>query len=217
MVVDSGERLCLLEPVILSDVILNQARLWVAECQTRSPVPPNAPPIGEAILISPVDDTPRRVMLRVASIAVKGKTVRGIFSDTGSRTGDGYTLALDTDYVAIAPAKIIHVLLHELIHSLDPRFDMDEDWQDQNGQLTDKAELYRLASEQRAFTGMWIEALRIDLSEGRYNSPDDSNAAYRQMMPEFDYFCAYNAGSMDQVRSAFAVMVNDLQNHPPGA
>jgi hypothetical protein len=56
----------MLPPVILSDPILDQVRLWVEECRLRWWAGGDYPQVGEADLVSPVDGKARWVVLHLA-------------------------------------------------------------------------------------------------------------------------------------------------------
>jgi hypothetical protein len=212
----------MLEPVILSEAILNQARLWRDECLRRWADADTFPRIGEETLSSPVDGSQRKVVLHVSKglfeggRPVKGKTAVGIFFDVGD-IREGYTVVVNSEMID-RPDSLTPVLLHELTHALDPCFDDDFHMFNPPGaqgvRLTSE-EQYDLSSEQRAFSAMWTEDLRIDLERGQYRNPGASALLYRQRSHEFDGFWCYGQlrkpELMQQTKEHFRQIIEDLR------
>jgi hypothetical protein len=208
------------EPVILSDAILHQARLWRDECLRHWSDADPFPRIGEETLASPVDGSRRKVVLHLSNSLleggrpVKGKTAVGIFFDVGD-IRDGYTVVINRGMIHLAD-HWMPVLLHELIHAVDPEFDRDFgrlNQQQQGGPRTPltAVELYHLPSEQRAFPGMWIQDLWEDLGRGQYHNPSVSIALYCQRSPEFRGFWENTPSLAQQTEDHVRRIVWDLK------
>jgi hypothetical protein len=203
----------MLPPVILSDPILDQARLWVEECRRRWWDRGDYPQVGEAGLVSPVDGQARRVVLHLAGgFSVKAKTFVGVRSETGAVVGAGNTVVLNRDLIG-ATDSLRLILLHELTHAVDPCFEEDFGRLNPGGRAAGRlgaVEQYYLPSEQRAFPAMWIEDLREDLGRGHYRNPGASIAMYRQRSAEFRGFLDHTPDLADQTREHFRLVVEDL-------
>jgi hypothetical protein len=211
-----------IEPVILPKEILGQARSWLEECASRWGEPGLFPRIGEAMLTSPVDDKTRKVVLHLAcGLNVKGQTTTGVRDEHGREIEDGNTIILNrvllrNRRVTHLPPPPISVLLHEITHAVDPVFESDFQWLNHSGHqrvVVNPGELYRLPSEQRAFTAMWMEDLRIDMANAGELTPDDRISDYRGRLEEFAWFCAECPEFGNQNRNHFEEMIEALKNH----
>ena len=208
----------MIEPVILSDSILDQARLWRDECVRQWSAADQFPRVGEEVLVSPVDGSRRKVVLHLSDRLqeggreVKGKTAVGIFFDVGD-IRDGYTIAINGRKVR-STDELMRTLLHELVHCVDPEFDKDFGRLNQTGGPRTPlvaVELYRLPSEQRAFPAMWIQDLRDDMDRGLYRNPSLSIARYCLQSPEFQGYWDYTPDLAQQTEEHFRRMVKDLK------
>ena len=78
----------MLPPVILLNLILDQARAWLDECLRRWDDPAEVVRIGEAPLLSPVDHKPRSVGLLLGQgFTDKGKTLPWRVAEAGQPVG----------------------------------------------------------------------------------------------------------------------------------
>ena len=202
------------EPVILSDAILNQARQWQAECVGRWADADVLPRIGEALLTSPVDGQPRRVVLHLGQgFSVKAKTVVGLRSPTGWVIGTGNVIIINRGMIHLTDAWT-PILLHELTHAVDPYFEDEFSRLNAPGQprvVLSKSQEYHLPSEQRAFPAMWIQDLRDDLERGLYHNPSVSIDLYCLRSPEFKGFWDNTLDLEQQTEGHFRCMVKDLK------
>jgi hypothetical protein len=203
----------MIEPVILSDAILNQARLWQADCVRRWAEAAVFPQIGGALLTSPVDGQPRKVVLHLGQgFNLKARTLVGVRSSTGQVIGTGNTIILNRGKIHPADAWM-PILLHELTHAVDPYFEDDFRWLNPQGQpsvILSKSQEYHLASEQRAFPAMWIQDLRKDLDQGQYRNPSVSITLYCLRSAEFRGFWDNTPDLAQQTEDHFRRIVKDL-------
>jgi hypothetical protein len=202
-----------LKPVILPEPILAQARAWQVECERRWAEVGRFVKVGEAILVSPVDKSERKVVLSLSGeMNVKGKVFPGIRDDDGKVIGEGYAVYLDRQWCSYK-LDLPAVLLHEMVHAVDPEFDRDCEKQGARkakGLALDSLYLYTLPSEQRAFTAMWTEDLRKAIDSGAYTTVADAVNEFKLRNKEFKGFCDYNPGLMPQVRGHIRTIVADL-------
>ena len=179
----------MIEPIILPDAILNQARLWHDDCFRLWDADGDFPRISEAILVSPVDNTPRKVVLHLAKrFGVRGKTFIGLRSEAGDVVGEGYTIALDRGEIDAQRDPLTAILLHEMTHAVDPLFEEDIRRQGEKERLTDSEDLYALPSEQRAFSAMWTAELQEEIARGDYRGPGVFLQSFRNLSAEFKGF-----------------------------
>jgi hypothetical protein len=188
-----------MEPIILSEEILTQAREWQDECILRQNEKSLIIRIGEAVLVSPVDGTSNKVVLymcddlRNGGKSVKGKTLIGVYSVDGNRVEEGgRTVAVKKH---LPPAELRRALLHELTHTVDPTFEGDVQKQKElyeqaakEGRPVFNNELYAMPSEQRAFVTMLMEDLREDLANGLACGAGVVANRYKEKSKEFDGF-----------------------------
>ena len=162
----------MVEPLILSDEILTQARLWRDECLNRWGEEGAYPQIGEANLTSTVDGSQRKVVLHLGTgFTVKGKTFAKTLSETGEPIGEGSIIVLNRGVINHQVESIMPILLHELTHAVDPAFDDDNARRETEPErFTTSESQYSLLSEQRAFAAMWTNDLREDIKAGRYRN-----------------------------------------------
>jgi len=209
----------MIEPVILSKDIVQQAISWLSECNGRWDEVGMFPKIGEAVLISPVDNMPRKVALHLAAgLYVKGQTTAGIRNESGVKLEEGNTIVLNrvlfrngrTNYLRPPP---ISILLHEITHAVDPVFEDDYLRLNPPGRqrfsITTQ-EAYRLPSEQRAFTAMWTEDLRLALINGNKPDPDALISSYCHRLEEFSWFCRECPEFANQNRDHFQEIIQAL-------
>ncbi len=201
------------EPVILSEAIITQANSWAAACWREWDKAPVM--IGQESLTSPVNGEVREVALVLGyGFRSKGFTVQGVYTLTGEQVRrDGYTVAINRNMVDPLSGDLLRVILHELIHAVDPVFDADM-LRDDLSELSN-LEKYALPSEIRAFAGMWICQLKNDLANGTYQNPGASLQRYKDASMEFKSFCDYgseaNPGLNDVVRHHFGMIVEELR------
>jgi hypothetical protein len=204
----------MLDPIILSDAILDQARVLRDACLQRWTERGEFPQIGAETLVSPVDGTSRKVVLHLGSgFRVKAQTCVGIRASTGQVIGEGYTVVLNRGLIDRA-APLVHILLHELTHTVDPCFDDDFSRLNPTGTQTARLsslEQYYLPSEQRAFSAMWIADLREDLARDVYSNPAVSITRYCQLSAEFKGFWDNTPDLAEQTKEHFRRMVEDLR------
>jgi hypothetical protein len=209
----------MIEPVILTDAILDQAKWWEDDCNHRWTEEGNYLLMGETTVTSPVNGRPRKVVLHLGTFGqVKARTVPGIRSENGGVEEEGYTIILNRGVIDVRLEALIHILLHELTHAVDPEFDRDFQNLNPEGRpslpLTSEQQYY-LASEQRAFTAMWTENLRQDVDQDLYRSPGASILIYRHRSEEFDNYYGHcqlhRHDLMDQTKDHFRRIVEDLK------
>src|SRR5262249_12166304 len=121
-----------------------------------------------------------------------GKTFRGVRSEEADVTEEGYTIVLNREKINPQCDPLMPILLHEVTHALDPRFDEDMKVREEHpDEFKDWKVQYGLASELRAFAAMWTEDLREDLERDQYQNPGASLLQFRQRSDEFNGFYAY--------------------------
>jgi hypothetical protein len=206
----------MIEPVILPDDILTQARTWRDDCVRRWNADGIFPRIGEATLTSLVDGKPRKIVLHLShGFDVKGKIFPGVRSEAGEVIEEGCTIVLNRERIDPQRESLMPILLHEVTHAIDPCFDEDMKRREKNPeQFKDWRGQYGLASEQRAFAAMWTDDLREDIERGQYRNPGASLLLYRQRSHEFDGFYAYGQITrhdlIEQLEDHFTRIVEDL-------
>ncbi len=201
--------------VILPNAILDQASAWRDESIMRwSERGDKFMLIGDACLVSPVDNRARVVRLMLArNFQTKGKAIPTLRSLSGEIVGDGYTICLNRELIVLDRDPLMAILLHEIVHSVDPYFDEDVRRQETEGRL-DGEDLYALPSEQRAFTAMWTDSLREDLAAESFDL-DVTLRRYADCCREFDFFCCYcllaGGDLRNQTRAHFSTIVAALR------
>jgi hypothetical protein len=206
----------MIEPVILSDEILKQARTWRDECVRAWNADGIYPRVGEAILTSPVDNKPRKVVLHLShGFNVKGKVFVGVRSEEGEVIEEGYTIILNREKIDLQRDLLLVILLHEMTHAVDPCFDEDVKKEKENpAAFQDWTGLYGLASELRAFAAMWTDNLREDIERDEYRNPGVSLHLYRHRSHEFDGFYTHGPSIrhdlVEQLTYHFRKIAEDL-------
>jgi hypothetical protein len=193
----------MIDPVILPPAILAEAKSWREMCRQRWDTVKEYPQIADATLVSPVDGSQRRVVLRFALSNVgKGRTIPGLRNKDGRVYGEGYTVILCREKIT-SQNDLLPILLHEMTHAVDPWFDFDMFMQNPPERkpiaLTSR-EQYRLFSEQRAFTAMWTEELNKDFLQGRFLNASASVAQFCHRSPEFRAFVENTSDLIDQTK-----------------
>ena len=207
----------MIQPAILSDAVLGQARLWENACQQRWAEPVYHLRIGEAPLPSLLDLTPRKVVLYlVDDLYCSGVRVKG---RTGFKTPlptDGiveeYQIALNKAMLRPALNDLMPVLLHEITHAIDPYFDKDIRRQNPPGEPPielSSQEQYELPSEQRAFAAMWTAALQEDIKA--YKSSAVSGILYCYRSSEFKSYWLHSESTRDLAKAHIRLIVADLK------
>jgi hypothetical protein len=157
-----------IEPLLLTEEILAQAESWREECLRRWNEH-DAVEIGRANLRSPVDDSQRTVVLFLrdrpsrAGDRAKGKVRRGLILPDNSEA-DGYTIAINRELIPRPDEDLLHALVHEISHAVDPCFDQDHEHLNPGGQPGPRALAWNedatQPSELRAFVSMWTNSIR---------------------------------------------------------
>lgn len=196
---DQVDDIPLLEPIILTDEIIDTARSWVTAWQAKCDgyTGEDLRLVCSAVLKSPVDYQERSASLFVCS----GLTSRAKTFPPGIKNPDGQPIAPEGHYVVVLDessqdvhlALLLAILLHELTHVVDPLF--LEDCAERETLMPSIANepysQYQLKSEQRAFTAMWIAALNDALAAGSYFGRTDFIQRAAGVLREFDFFWAY--------------------------
>jgi hypothetical protein len=164
-------------PVILPAQITSVARRWRDEClaQWGKWTHPLRHLVGSEVIVSPEDGEDRKVALYLSTPLPAAAFT--CLPDAPDKAG---VLIAPPGYYSIhiertgtyAAKELLATLLHEVTHVVDPAFVTDtmskKSWPP--AWLADAHRHYALASEQRAFTAMWMEELREYLASGV--SPD---------------------------------------------
>jgi hypothetical protein len=188
-----------LTPVFLGDDIISKAKEWRHACLASWEwgQPRTLFPIGDAVLTSPVDLQERQVTLCLAPWSndpFGQKAARGVTFTPGTDFSQGavdpdpvrYRVLLNTFYPP--GGDLLHVILHELTHVVDPCFLEDCQLRKADPGRWGPAEQYGLPSERRAFVSMWIEDLREAIAAGTYRDPESFASRLANRCPEFDGF-----------------------------
>jgi hypothetical protein len=153
-------------PLFLTAEILAQAESWCGECRQRWNES-DVVEISRAVLCSPVDGSQRLVapVLRNGvsdGLEVQGKTVPKIRRPDDSFEA-GYTVAINRRQIALEE-ELLHVLLHEITHAVDPYFDRDHEALNPGGKPGGRRLNWNQnatqPSELRAFVSMWAPDIR---------------------------------------------------------
>jgi hypothetical protein len=127
---------------------------------------------------------------------------------------EGFFSVLIDREAAFTPRTLLAAILHEVTHVIDPCFLEDceakKTWPEGWGR--DPYRLYRLHSEQRAFTAMWIEEIREWLQE---KATFDSVVFIRQMTStsrEFRGFVENNSDLHSQIIDHISQMATELRS-----
>jgi hypothetical protein len=206
----------MVEPVILSDEIINQARLWRDECSLRWDRADVLPRIGEATLTSSVDGSRRNVVLHLVPVLdgdVKAKTWVSAREVDGSKA-EAYTIALNTSMIAHPFEDHLPILLRELTHVVDPEFDKDFHRQNPSGApaiVLTRRQRYQLPSERRAFTAMWTADLIQDIRSGKHHDLEEASNRYCGKSAEFYAFVVHTPDLADERLEHFRRMVEELR------
>jgi len=200
----------MLEPVILRDEIIDQARAWRDRCLSRwHRRVGREHEVGRATVLSPVDGLPRKVVIYLSC----GLRARALTCPPGGNPDEpeSYCIAVDADRDTNCDQRVfLAVLLHELTHAIDPYFDADC----AGRRLSPPLSEYDLPSEQRAFTAMWIDFMR-ELVDGGHFRAGAFPSRLRRLSPEFDGFYGYGQIGrphvVDQMNAHYRAMERHLK------
>jgi hypothetical protein len=192
-----------LEPIILGEDIISTARLWrdgsvAAWAQGQPDVLFR---IGEANVISPVDQQARPVSCYLVTWNNGPHTARGLTVPPGGDIAPG-RIAPDRTRSRVLintfiphDGNLLEVILHELTHVVDPCLIEDLHpaeydprlWEDDDGELPND---YELPSERHAFVSMWIERIRVAVNDRAFRDPKSFAEALLHECHEFGGFYA---------------------------
>jgi hypothetical protein len=216
----------MISPIILPDSILDVSRRWCEEYRNQHRKPDQVLSefcqIAEEQIVSPEDNKPRLVRLRLCSSIpglprAKAATEPKDYSDDGqvrSVMQGVYTILLDRNKLGQGFDPVAPAILHELVHTVDPYF--DRDWETRQNQQAVRTSVsdYRFASEQRAFSAMWTDDLRMAIEHRRCGDPEEMA---RRFCRCFSFSEFWNSGGMyiphlrQQTLDHFAAIIADLK------
>jgi hypothetical protein len=184
-------------PVILPAQITTLARRWRDDClaQWGKWTHPLRHLVGDAVVVSPEDGQDRKVALYLSTQLPAAAFT--CLPDAKDKVGvqiaqPGYYSIHIERTGTYTPSELLAILLHEMTHVVDPAFVSDtmskKHWPP--AWLGDAHRHYALASEQRAFTAMWMEELRDYLTSGV--TPDLNDFLRRVMGISWEFRGFYN-------------------------
>src|SRR5581483_5221575 len=111
---------------------------------------------------------------------------------------------------------LLAMLLHELTHVIDPCFVADTEAKQKwdAGSRSDSFCQYRLQSEQRAFTAMWMAELRDWITAHPSADMTFFISHAQKLSREFDGFVTFNMHLYRQILSHFFAMAAALDKEP---
>jgi hypothetical protein len=213
------------DPIILADDLIGVATTWSREALGRVGTLSGTCElgIGEAAIQSPADAKERNVKLYLTSEPMNavGMTfppnVRFRRGDP-DRVENRYVIMIHDrrDYFrhAFGRDRMLATLLHELTHVIDPQFIEDTLAKQQTDAVKVRrpADDYALASEQRAFTAMWIAHLKHYLAgrAGQQFSAEDFAMLVAGLSPEFEGYYRQNFRLQPLVHDHFVRMADHI-------
>jgi hypothetical protein len=175
----------MVEPVILTDKLIDLAVAWRDEYLRQLPLPEIPPVIANATVTSPVDGSSRTIWLVIGVLNAPAKACIGLLKPDGTRHGDGYTIVLDPTKLEPTVKDVTLAMLHEMTHVVDPQHDADCELRANNpSSYKTSQDQYELDSEQRAFSAMWSWHLRERIRAGVEINGKQAVATFRAM----DYY-----------------------------
>jgi hypothetical protein len=129
---------------------------------------------------------------------------------------DEYSIAVDAARAFTPPGFLLPALLHELTHVVDPRFEEDTREKQEAPRKRSAQEEYALASEQRAFTAMWIDELTREMKRGTFADVKTFIEMTAGLSEEFRAFLTYGpTGVREQVAYHFRKMSEAVTTRDP--
>lgn len=218
----------MLEPIVLDPNIVTVAKQWLDSAILRWNEPEGLISAGEhdvRVSIGEASLTGERyVRLNLGKWESKNwfrHTPRAITfppNELRNAPKDGfYNIVLNTLFPPNDNQLLLVILLHEIVHSVDPLFDTDcKLRKKRKDQGLPPTEEYELRSEQLAFSGMWIEELRKLADQFPEKSGEEMIDLLLGQCVEFDYFLAHlskmkSTHLLDQLKYLFNQIVTSLR------
>lgn len=190
------------EPVILTDQVIDLARGWAREWSERREryAGPERELVSQSSFQFPAGGQEFRVAVFLSDPLPGNAKAFTSLPDRLTRSGEpvgptGHFSILINHQAPFTPSNLLAVILHELTHVVDPQFltDCEAKQQWHREWFIEPRRHYVLASERKAFASMWIAEIqeyirwREAIGEPRFEPLNFINTMARQL-PEFEGF-----------------------------